>query len=188
MKNKKYIIIITIIIVLIISVVIVFKLLNNKKNDDFNKNEDNWNHEVYLPIKVKYDNDKKISNLYVKNKKVNFSGDYEMFDSFLNISKNNIAINALRNNKKSLFIINLNGNVVKSMNEILDKKTDKNYTGNYVLDNNYLKIYYADNNVCDGNDGNVDILYVKTLNDSIDYTKKEKISTKEFLDLYQNYC
>lgn len=189
MKKNKKIIIGIIVLLLVVSIIIaIYFLSNNKEEIILEDDKSKWDREVYLPLKVKYDSNKRISNLYVKNNKVNFSEDYELFDNFLNVSENNIAVNASKNNNKTLYIINLKGKVVENITKILNDKTDKKYSGSYNLENDHLQIYYIDDNLCLESDATIEKYYFKTQNDVVEYVKIENINREVFLNQYQNYC
>lgn len=185
--NKKTIVISSIILVLIIVIVIICLILkrNNEEIIEFD-DVSTWDGSVNLPINIQYDFDKKVTYLFLKNKKVVFDKEYELFDSFKNVSKNNIALNATKNDKKYMYIINLKGEVVKNITEMLEDKTNKTYSGFFDFENDHLQLYYISENICNET-VQVEKIYVKTRNDKIEYINSELQSKTDFIEKY-NYC
>lgn len=191
MKNKKIIIIILSILLIVIASVILIISLNSNKNEEFVDSEkSNWDRKVFLPVKIKVDSSDKLASLYIKNKLVDFGTTYENFEAFINVSKNNIALNAVSNNSKdkTLYIVNLDGKVKSNITEMLIDETNKNYSGSFDFTNDHLELYYVDKDICENFNSNVDKLYVKTRNDVIEYVKKEQVTRSDFFAINSNYC
>lgn len=192
-KTKNLFIIISIILAIIIAVIIGVILFNKKDNKEIVKPK--WDGKAFLPIDIKYDFDKKTSTFVVNKNKVSLSKEYETYDSFVNVSKNNIAFNAIEKNSNiDLYIINLDGEVLKNIDEISKEHTDKIYSGLFYFENDFIHAYYVNEYVCNKNtrdldkDYTVDLIMINTYDDEIKFEKISTIDVEEFLIKYPNYC